>query len=95
MWGECNDCEDRGCTQQDDGVAECACFGVVEACYSDPQNDAGDYVDCFSWGARCDCGDGKGRVYDCSCEGGVSSPDECSCSPPHDGTFDYEFMCEQ
>lgn len=95
MWGECNDCEDRGCTQAEAGFAECTCFGAVETCYSDPLNDAGDYVNCFSQGARCDCGDGKGRIYECDCEGGVSSPDECSCRVPRDDTFDYEFMCEQ
>jgi hypothetical protein len=95
LWGECNDCEDRGCTMAEEDFADCTCFGVVEFCVSDPLNDAGDYVDCFEHGGLCDCGDGKGRVYECDCEGGVSSPNECGCRLPRDDTFDYEFMCEQ
>jgi hypothetical protein len=93
--GECNDCADRGCTQSNEGVAECTCFGVAESCSSDPLSDAGDFVKCFSTGARCDCGDGLGRVYECDCEGQVSTPDECSCRVSSDDTFDYEFMCDQ
>jgi hypothetical protein len=97
MWGECNDCSDRGCTDSDEGIAHCACFGVVEYCFPNPQSDSGVYERCHKSAAQCECDDGKGPIYECSCEGHASTPSECGCGLPRDysaDAFDFEFECE-
>lgn len=96
-WGECNDCSDKGCTMADEGVFTCKCHAVDEYCW-DRTNDAGVVTGeaCQPFGAQCDCGDGEGPIYECSCETGENtSPSECACVVPRDSGFDYEFDCEQ
>jgi len=99
IWGECNSCDDRGCTRAEEGVYECRCYDADEHCW-DNTTDAGVFESesCLPVGAQCDCGDGKGRIYECSCENpnyGSNGPHECGCSPASDEIFDYEFECEQ
>lgn len=92
--GECNDCSDRGCTTAEPEVYECTCYGKEDYCRPEG-GDASVSMRCWEQAVQCDCGDGKGRVYKCSCEGGVSTPDECGCRVPPEGEpFDYELECE-
>jgi len=93
IMGECNDCEDRGCTQPNEGWFQCVCHREGEYCYQ--QHLVPDAVGdlCVYQGESCECNDGLGRIYDCSCTGGA---DECVCMVPRPDppVLDYEFDCE-
>lgn len=99
VWGECNDCTDRGCRLPEPGGPECVCHAQREVCWQldtqvlpDGGVEGGER--CTIRATKCECGDGSGAIYDCECEGGGGGdPDECQCQVPRDTTFDPEFEC--
>ena len=93
-WGECNDCNDLGCSQPNDGTHTCTCYSKEKACIAGP-NDAGVSVEmpahCEYRDTQCACDDSLGPIYQCQCEGGG---DDCHCMPPQDGQFDPTVECQ-
>ena len=69
-YGQCNLC-DGDCAPEPLGSARCTCHAQTKLClFHDPGCACGDV------GAECDCGDGRGAIYYCDCEGGG---DHCNC----------------
>jgi hypothetical protein len=94
VFGECNDCGDVGCSTSNPEVYQCTCYGKEEFCRAQ-RGDASVPMRCWEQAVQCDCGDGKGRVYQCSCESQVSTPDGCGCHVQPEGEpFDPELDCE-
>jgi hypothetical protein len=71
----CKRATGQGCPPVPVDDHQCTCASVrVQTCW---QVDAGAPSEvCVHEGATCDCGDGRGSIYVCSCEGGG---DLCEC----------------
>jgi hypothetical protein len=93
-WGECKDCNDRGCSKANEGTHVCTCYSKRRDCIG-AAGDAGVSLEmpqlCQYNSTQCECDDSLGRIYDCQCEGGG---DNCDCQPPRDVAFDFGLECE-